>query len=66
MDELMFFSRLDEAFLFSSLFIVFLIWLLLRIKWWYVQGGKIYVTRFSRLRPGFVLLLALAVSLLPL
>ena len=60
MDELFFFSRLDEAFLFSSLFIVPVIWLLLRIKWWYA------LHRPSFLRLGFVLLLAFAVSLVPL
>jgi hypothetical protein len=63
MDELIFFSSLDEAFLFSSLFIVPLIWLLLRIKWWYASHG---VSRPSFLRLGFLLVLAFAVSLIPL
>jgi len=65
MDELIFFSNLDKVFLFSSLSIVPLIWLLLRI-WWWVQDEKILVSRSSSLILGFLFLLALAVSLLPL
>jgi len=65
MDELIFFSTLDKVFLFSSLSIVPLIWLLLRI-WWWVQDEKILVSRSSSLILGFLFLLALAVSLLPL
>ena len=65
MDELFFFSSLDKVFLFSSLIVAPLIWLLLRINWWYVHGKKMRVSRSSSLRLGFLLLLALAVSLLP-
>ena len=65
MDELFFFSSLDKVFLFSSLIVAPVIWLLLRMKWWYVHGRKTRVSRSLPLRLGFLLLLALAVSLLP-
>jgi hypothetical protein len=53
-------------FLFSSLIVAPVIWLLLRMKWWYVHGRKTRVSRSLPLRLGFLLLLTLAVSLLPL
>ena len=66
MDELGFFSTLDKIFfLYLSSLIVPIIWSLLRINW-YLTSRNIRVSRLSSLGLGFLLLLTLLISLLPL